>query len=416
MARIRPTQVAEDDFWEDERPVRRRKAFRYGLPVAVAGVAAATVGLVPALADSGSPDLPKISAEELIAKIATSDTQQLSGSVKIDTDLGFPALPGGGGFGGGSDSAATPTSKLPELAAGGHTLRVAFDGPDRQRVSILEEAAEYSLIRNGDQVWAYDSGSNTAYHATAPKKAPAKRGERPELPKDLKDATPQQLAKRALAAVDDTTEVKVDGTAKVAGRDAYQLAIIPRGDSTIGAVRIAVDADKGVPLKFTVTAKSGGKAAVDVRFTSVDFGKPTARGFEFTPPKGTKVTEQRDLDRAARKHGAGLDKGLPGLDAIGKGKGKGEHPDLKVIGEGWGSVAQLSLPGGGLPTGKHLSGKEAGPAGDLMDSLSSKVEGQFGSGRIFHTRLVNALVTEDGKVFVGAVGKDTLIDAANKAK
>ncbi|KUJ65832.1 hypothetical protein ACZ90_42435 [Streptomyces albus subsp. albus] len=402
MARIRPTQVADDDYWDDEQPVRRRKALRYGLPVAVAGVAAATIGLVPALADSGSPDLPKISAEELIAKIAASDTQQLSGSVKITTDLGFPELPSGGALGGGDGSPASPDAKLPELASGSHTLRLAFDGPDRQRVSIIEDAAEYSVIHNGDQVWAYDSGSNTAYHATAPKGARAKHGKQRELPADLKDATPQQLAKQALAAVDDTTEVKVDGTAKVAGRDAYQLAIIPRGDSTIGAVRIAVDADNGVPLKFTVTAKSGGKAAVDVRFTSVDFGKPAARGFEFTPPKGTKVTEQRDLDREAKKHGAPADKpdGLPGLN---------------VIGEGWGSVAQLTLPGG-LPKTDHPSGKEAGAASDLLDSLGSKVKGDFGTGRVFSTRLVNALVTEDGKVFVGAVGKDTLIHAADKAK
>ena len=96
MARIRPTQVADDGFWDDERPSRGTKAARYAAPVAVAGIAAATIGLVPALASTGDPDLPKISAQELISKMAASDAQQMSGSVKITTDLGIPSLPGGG--------------------------------------------------------------------------------------------------------------------------------------------------------------------------------------------------------------------------------------------------------------------------------------------------------------------------------
>src|SRR5690606_29639958 len=103
-----------------------------------------------------------ISAQQLIEKIAASDVQQLSGTVKINTDLGLPGLGGleksfGSGFGGsgqggrsGDDgSAADPSAKVTELASGSHTLRVAADGPDRQKVSILEDAAEYSLIHNG---------------------------------------------------------------------------------------------------------------------------------------------------------------------------------------------------------------------------------------------------------------------------
>jgi len=78
----------------DDRLAGRRKAARYVVPVAVVGVAAATIGLVPALADSGDPDLPKISAQQLIEKIAESDVQQLSGTVKISTDLGLPDLGG----------------------------------------------------------------------------------------------------------------------------------------------------------------------------------------------------------------------------------------------------------------------------------------------------------------------------------
>lgn len=108
----------------DDLRLGRRKAARYIVPVTVIGVAAATIGLVPALADSGDPDLPKITAQQLLDKIAASDVQQLSGTVKISTDLGLPDLGGlesgllSGATQGGDGSSADPSTKLTELAAG----------------------------------------------------------------------------------------------------------------------------------------------------------------------------------------------------------------------------------------------------------------------------------------------------------
>ncbi|UJB42647.1 LolA family protein [Streptomyces sp. A1-5] len=420
MPRNEPTEVTGE--WDGERSSKRRKAMRYAVPVAVAGVTAATIGLVPAFAGSGSPDLPKISAQDLIAKIAKSDVQQLSGTVQVTTDLGLPVLPAGmgaGGFGGGqgrdgAGGAASPQSKLTELASGTHTLRVAVDGPDKQRVSIVGNSADYTLIHNGKDVWAYDSGSNSAVHHTAPRDAHhgAHRGAPEGLSKGLQNATPQDLAKEALKAAGDTTSVTVGDTAKVAGRDAYQLVIKPKqAASTVGSIRVAVDAANGVPLKFTLTPKSGGPAAIDVGYTRVDFARPAADTFAFTPPKGAKVVNgDRAAEQAAREHGKEL-KGLKdhkGLDGHKGPKGGG----FQVIGKGWTSIATLKTPAG--PGGKDQLAK--GDAGKFLDSLGSKVTGSFGSGHLFSTRLVNALMTDDGTVYVGAVDKQALIAAADAAK
>ncbi|MFI1304513.1 outer membrane lipoprotein carrier protein LolA [Streptomyces sioyaensis] len=420
MPRNEPTEGT--DGWDGESSPRRRKAMRYAVPVAVAGVAAATIGLVPAFAGSGSPDLPKISAQDLIAKMAKSDVQQLSGTVRASADLGLPSLPGaaggagafGGGKGGGGGS-AEPQSKLMELASGAHTLRVAADGPDKQRVSIVDKAAEYSLVHNGNEVWGYDSGSNTAFHHTAPEAGRHGTQHAPEdVPPGLKNATPQDLAKRALQAAGDTTSVTVDGTAKVAGRDAYQLLIKPKqAASTVGSIRIAVDAANGVPLKFTLTPKSGGAAAIDVGFTSVDFAKPAASTFAFSPPKGAKVVQGDKAGATAqREHGK---------DSAPRKEMKAATEDmggLNVLGKGWTSIATIKGEGSGLPSGKG-EGKGKGSGGDVagfLDSIGDKVHGSFGSGRVFSTRLVNALVTDNGTVYVGAVDKQALIDAANAAK
>ncbi|KOG51550.1 membrane protein [Streptomyces griseoflavus] len=439
MPRNQPTQVTDEWDGDGGRSAKRRRTMRYAIPVAVVGVAAASIGLVPAFAGSGSPDLPEISAQDLIAKIAKSDVQQLSGTVRTTTDLGLPAGLSGSGasaFGGGSadhdggkggdGSSASPQSQLSELASGSHTLRVAVDGPDKQRLSVVGKAAEYNLVHNGRDLWGYDSSSNTAYHRTVP--ADAGKGQhrseksgRSGGSADLKNATPQELAKKALEAVGDTTSVSVDGTAKVAGRDAYQLSVKPKqSGSTVDSIRISVDAETGVPLKFTLTPKGGGAAAVDVGFTSVDFAKPAADTFAFKAPKGAKVV---DGDKAGDRHRTDQGRtsedlkgllgqyGLTGRD--GKSATGAKNGGFEVIGNGWTSIANLKGNGSGLASaGKNASGDAA----KLLDSLGEKVSGKFGSGRMFSTRLVNALVTDDGSVYAGAVDKQSLIKAAEAAK
>jgi len=394
----------------DDLRAGRRKAARYVVPVAVVGVAAATIGLVPALADSGDPNLPKISAQQLIDKIAKSDVQQMSGTVKITTDLGLPNLGGlessltSGAAGSGDGSSADPTSKLTELASGTHTLRVAADGQDRQKLSLLENAAEYSIIHNGKDVWGYDSQSNEVYHSTAP--AGAEKQQKDDVP-----ATPKDLTKDALKSVDSTTSVTVEGTAQVAGRDAYRLVIKPKqSGTTVGQITVAVDSKTGLPLKFTLTPASGGAAVIDAGFTQISFAKPSASTFHFTPPKGAKVTEDKQGD-----HAKGRFEGGPKGDHKGKPHGKpgqdlGKGADgLNVIGKGWNSIATFDTGGKGIPSGS----KAGGQFGGFLDSLGDKVSGKFGSGTVFKTRLINALITDNGKVYVGAVSKDALVKAAN---
>ncbi|WP_328411623.1 DUF2092 domain-containing protein [Streptomyces violaceus] len=401
----------------DEQRSGRRKAARYVVPVTVMGVAAATIGLVPALADSGDPDLPKITAQQLIEKIAKSDVQQLSGTVKISTDLGLPDLGGlesslmsGAASPDGGGSSADPTAKLTELASGTHTLRVAADGPDKQKLSLLENAAEYSIVHNGKDVWAYDSKSNEVHHGTASESGKASGSGKDQQP----PATPKDFAEEALKAADDTTSVTVDGTAQVAGRDAYKLLIKPKqSGSTVGAITVAVDAKTGTPLKFTLTPASGGSAVVDAGFTQVSFAKPAASTFDFTPPKGAKVTEEKESGKASEKgFGKGFDKGEARRHAPKSEKELGKGLDgMKTIGEGWNSIATFDTGGEGVP-----SGETGGDLGGFVNSLGDKVTGKFGSGTVFSTRLVNALITDDGKVYVGLVTKDALVKAADAGK
>ncbi|MEV7561557.1 DUF2092 domain-containing protein [Streptomyces sp. NPDC089795] len=394
-----------------------RKAARYAVPVAVAGVAAATVAMVPAFANAGGPDLPKVTAQQLIEKVAASDVQQLSGTARITTDLGLPkiasGLLGGGGIAGGS---ANPEDKVAQLANGSHTLRVAADGPDRQRLTFLDGKDEYSLIHNGDDVWGYDSKSNEAFHEKNAEAGKGKDGGKEHKTGERLAASPQKLAEEILKAAGPTTDVSVGDTAQVAGRDAYQLVLKPKqSGSTVGSVQIAVDAKNGVPLRVQLLSAQGGKPIVDAGFTKVDFAKPAADTFAFTLPKGAKVTE--GVDEAGKggadEHWKALES-FPGLGGLtGGANGKG---DVKVLGEGWSTVARIDSGAG--RSLKDLENDKNAPkqAKQFLDSLGDKVTGKFGEGRVLSTRLVNALITDDGKVYVGAVTKDALVKAADANK
>ncbi|MFJ6383351.1 outer membrane lipoprotein carrier protein LolA [Kitasatospora sp. NPDC092039] len=389
---------------------RRRVLMRAGVPVAVVAVIAAGVGLVPALAADGAPDLPALSAEQLVAKVLGSEAQTLSGTVSISTDLGVPGqlLGTAGGLGaaaggkGGAGSAADPQSKLLGLLGGDQTLRIAVDGPDRQRVDVLENMAGYTLVRNGDQAWAWDSSSNSAVHMTG-----RAAGERQHAGTPLSElpTSPQEAARQFLAGSAGTTSVTVAGTAKVAGQNAYQLSVKPtQSGSTLAEVRIAVAAENGVPLSVAVKSVDG-STVLNVRFTQVSFAKPADRTFDFTAPKGAKVTEQKAGDVAG---------GAPGGAREHRGAEAAEG--VNVIGEGWTTVVSTKLPGAvdGAPKGDgegrghgDRSGRSVDPRA-MVKSLGKPVAG----GTLVSTKVLNVLLTDDGRVLAGAVTLPVLQHAA----
>jgi outer membrane lipoprotein-sorting protein len=311
----------------------------------------------------------------------------LSGTVVETARLGLPALPETG-------QSIQPTS----LLAGSHTARVWYDGADKSRIALVANLAETDLVHNGRDVWLWTSGANTAQHA----QLPARTGTRtPEAV--TPQMTPQQAAKQALAAIDPTTKVSVDGTASVAGRSAYELVLQPRDPrSLVGDVRIALDSRTYVPLRVQVHAAGAtGRPAFETAFTSVNFSKPSSSVFTFTPPPGAKVSTLSPSSMSG---------GPSKSDAMAT-----DNAAPKVVGDGW--TAVLSMPGVDLtpapPTATHERHGDATPS--LMATLSkamTPVSGSWGSGQMLRTKLVTVLVTSDGRLLVGAVTPATLEQAA----
>ncbi|MDI5972314.1 DUF2092 domain-containing protein [Streptomyces sp. SL13] len=417
MPGIQPPRP-EDDFGgyaafdgEDERRRRNRKVARYAVPVAIAGLAAATIGLGTALATTGGgPSLPKLTPAQLIAKMASARAETVSGSVRVNADLGLPAGLLGSGAAGALGGGSGPASHLTELLFGTHTLRVAADGPTRERLSLGDAGSQYSVVRDGSQLWTYDSADHSVQHATG--LSTTGHGAPATVP-----ATPADAASQVLKALAPTTAVTVDGSAEVAGQAAYELVLTPKqSGSTVGSVRVAVDAANGVPLSFTVLPAGGGGPIVDIAWTQVDFARPAASEFDFTVPKGAHVTQAKPGADHART--GQVIPGMPGAFAGGKGSAAHGKQAGTVIGKGWTSVAELRVPAAALNGKAPKNGKSTGGQSPnaLLGTLGKPVKGAFGSGTVISTRLVNVLVTDNGGVYAGAVTPSALVKAADAAK
>lgn len=359
---------------------------RWLAPVTAIAVVAGGVALVPVVADA-SPDLPEITAQQLLTNVQGAKVDGLSGVVRSSTDLGLPAIPGLAG------------SQALDLITGDHTARIALAAPDKARAAVLDNMAERVFTTDGKTAWAYDSRKREATKLTLPAGLSHDKDSGKELGKAY---DPTAVAKQFLDAIDPSTAVSVTGTESVAGRDAYVLRLTPRTDqTTVGSVTLAVDAKEWVPLQVKVLPRAGGDPAVELGFTEVSFDVPPASTFTFTPPKGTKVTEEKvpALPDKADKPGRGEKPVKPGVpDKLGK---AGDRPT--VVGEGWSSVVVL----------KGASADTASLQPLLANART--VQGSWGSGKILTTRMVSALFTDDGRIIVGLVPPEVLESAAAKA-
>ena len=356
-----------------------RPVLRWAVPalaavtVVGAGVAAKT------LAVAAEPNLPPRTAAQLLVDLQTAQLDGLSGTVVERADLGLPALPA---------LLGEQSSELMSLVSGKHTLRVWYSGPDKARVSLLGTQGQSDIIHNGADTWTWNSKSGTAQHHRSTGEDPAGKGPAAipsEMPK-----SPQEAADLTLKAIDPTTQVSIGNSAKIAGRDAYELILRPRDTaSLIGQVRLAIDAREKLPLRVQVLAKGAANPAFEVAFTQVSFARPDDAQFVFNPPAGTKV-EEADPAKAET--------------AAGEQHATGAEPTRTVIGTGWTSVLVMRTSQPGQAQADPADAKK------VQDAIDQLPLGN--GGRTFNSKLFSVLITDDGRILVGAVSPERLSQVA----
>ena len=322
---------------------------------------------------AADPVLPPLTPAELLAKVAAAQVDGLSATFEQRSDLGLPALPADLGDGGDNLTSALA------LLTGNHTFRVWTAGEDKAKVALVDATTESSLTRNGNDVWAWSSTKQEAVHSTLDSQKAKPSGT---------PTSPSAAIKELLEKVQPSTEVVTSGTGYVAGRAVYQLVLTPRDDSSlVSQLRVSVDAERFVPLGLRVIADDG-QDAITVAASSVDYTVPAASVFDFQPPAGVTVTEHKD-DAGPAKSGTRA----------------GAKP--KTFGSGWATVAVMDLPTSEKADEPASANEQAKV---LLESLPV-VSGDWGKGRLLSTVLVNAVITDDGRVAVGSVVPERLFEA-----
>ncbi|WP_250447566.1 hypothetical protein, partial [Actinotalea sp. C106] len=362
---------------------------------------------------------------ELLAEVAEAEPMALSGTAVYTARLGLPEIPFA------EIAGADPIA----LLAGSSTIRVWTDGEERSRAALLGPASEYSVVRDGPEAWTYSSEEDAVVHYALSAEDEARyealadqlrEGSSPEVAGEL--PTPEEAARLVLDRAEEHSTVSLDAQTTVAGRDAYQLVVTPRPAETLVArAVVAVDAETSAPLRVQVwSTQDETTPALDVGFTDVTFAAPEDAVLEFTAPASAAVEE--------------VVVPLPETTEMDKPEGpaEGELPEgVTVAGEGWESVTTLtgldvaslvagdpaaltSVPGSertlGSESAQELIGEflpedgEGGHPGLSLDgaALYEQLTTEVPEGRLLSSSLLSLLVTEDGRVLVGAVPAETL--------
>lgn len=338
------------------------------LPAVVAPVVVAGAVAIPITAAAAPPQLPAKSAAQVLALVAKAKSVSgFSGTVTQTSALGLPEV---SSLSPGGDS---DTGSALETLTGDHTARVWVAGDEKSRVAVLDSTGERDVVRNGDTVWTWDSEKKKAVQVRL-------EGAAARAP-HASTTTPQEAADELLQRVGPTTTTSVTTAQRVAGRDAYTLSLAPKTDATtIGSIRLAVDAATGLPLRVQAFARGASSPAAEVAFSSISYGTPSADRFAFTPPSD--ATVQRRTVEA--------------LTAAERRAHASSAPRPTVTGEGWTAIAEY----------------DSAPSDALTNPTVQRLTTAVDGGRVLHTSLVNVLLTDDGHVLAGAVPVAALQAAA----
>jgi hypothetical protein len=318
-----------------------------------AGVVAA-VGIIigaTAVANAAGPSLPPQTVAQLLADVQQASARQqgpVTATIQETANLGLPALPQIGAI-------TNQSGQLGSLSAlsGTTTISIWYLNPSHLRVAQEVQMGESDLRLDGNQLWLWNSKTQTATHVLLPRSAgnEAPPGQRvsavPGGIAGLKES-PLAAARQALAQVGPSTSVQLGPNVTVAGRAAYQISVSPKtSGSLVRQILIAIDAARHIPLRVEVIARDSSSPAYEVGYTALSFGPPAMSNFSFTPPPGAHVhtvtlpaKAPAGLKANLGLHGLGL--GALGLGALGTGLA------------GLGSPSAVSVPGFSPPA-VHVS-------------------------------------------------------------
>lgn len=253
--------------------------------LAVAGAALAAV-----VVRAAEPP-PPTDAVGLAERLARADRPgALSGSFEWENGL----VPAGLAEGDGERHALSP------LLTGGRG-RFWLSAGEGIRVELQGRTGDALLVADTRTLWLYDGSARTAERVALPE------DRRDDDDRGREDPPSRSEIERGLERLERKATLDGPDPSVEADRPAYSFTATPRDSGgMLDAVRGALDAETGLPLRLEVLAEGSGDPVASARVGELTIGPVDRERFEFTPPPGTRVTESElGEKRRGRSRGDG---------------------------------------------------------------------------------------------------------------
>jgi outer membrane lipoprotein-sorting protein len=339
---------------------------------AVVGVAAST--------GQGTKPAPKPLANALHDALTSPRPAGVTARVTFTNNL----LPSGALFG-----------NVGSALLSGASGRLWLTNDGRGRLELQSDAGDVQIVWNKTTASVYDASSNTVYKLALPTANESNKGTNtPPTVTQISGFLTKLAQHLAISGANPMT---------VAGRPAYGASLSPKEiGGLLGSVRIAWDAQHGVPLSVGVYAKGSTSPPLKLSVTHIAYGSVPSSNVDVAPPAGAKVV---DLGTLAGKNGNEKAKPKPvtGLDAVRAAAGfdvvapgtigglqrtnallVGGKQVLVVYGEGPGAIvvaerkADTARPRGGLLTALPPVSLGGVTGHELTTQLGTLIEWQRG--------------------------------------
>lgn len=201
------------------------------------------------------------------------------------------------------------------------------------RLELQSTNGDAQIVVHNRSFWMYDPSSQTVYEGTLPAQqaAPSALPPHPAMPRKGWTAYPPLQRKReqlpsvaqiqgAINRLSQHATVSGASPTDIAGQPAYRVRVAPRrSGGLLGALDLAWDAVRGVPLRFEIFARGDSTPVLELTATDISFGPVSSSVFAISPPSGAKVVHLSGPGRGGAGHqGAarGKDHEVTGVGAV----------------------------------------------------------------------------------------------------
>jgi outer membrane lipoprotein-sorting protein len=166
-------------------------------------------------------------------------------------------------------------------------------------------SADSQIVANRTGFWVLDGTSNTVYKGALPADRGHENGAAGKQHKVPSVARIQQGLNRAR---NHKLDISGPVPGNIAGQPAYTVRVGPgQPGGLLGAVELAWDAARGLPLRVAVYARGNSDPVLELTATEVQYGPVADSTFSISPPADAKVVDvgtSKDAKASGKRHGA----------------------------------------------------------------------------------------------------------------